>query len=78
MTYLFGPNTISVLPLRKTPLSFHTRATHSGRPVRRLKRAISVSCSQQFLQGVAFAVSPVATRRQGAGDRINAVPAVPS
>lgn len=49
--------------------------TQSRHSVRRLKRVISASCGQRLLQGVAFADSLVATRRQKGG-RTNAVPAV--
>jgi hypothetical protein len=38
--------------------------------VRRLKRVINTSCSQEFLQGVAFAVSPLTPRRQGNMDAL--------
>jgi hypothetical protein len=41
------------------------------RSMRRLKRVINASCSQDFLQGVAFAVSPLTPRRQGTGERAN-------
>ncbi len=39
--------------------------------MQRLKCVISAFCSQQFLEGVAFAVSPLTPRRQGTGERTN-------
>ncbi len=38
--------------------------------MRRLKGVINASCSQKFLQGVAFAVSPLTPRRQGNMDAL--------
>ena len=39
--------------------------------MRRLKPVINAPCSQAFLQGVAFAISPLTPRRQGIGERTN-------